>query len=129
MIGNGDVRSPAHIERLKAHTGCDGVMIGRAAVGNPWIFQRRDRRHVPRAEMAAVIGFHWQAMLDYYGPQQGLLLFRKHLKRYLAPLGLERALQRSILTCEDRRQLEALLGQAGLPMSQGPAEPSAVGAS
>jgi hypothetical protein len=43
VIANGDVTTVAEIEQIKAETGCDGVMIGRAAIGNPWIFSRLDR--------------------------------------------------------------------------------------
>lgn len=40
VIGNGDVKTPEQVQELKSLTGCDGVMIGRGAVGNPWIFQQ-----------------------------------------------------------------------------------------
>ena len=46
VIGNGDVKTVSDIERMKKHTGCEAVMIGRAAVGNPWIFSRLDRSQV-----------------------------------------------------------------------------------
>ena len=41
VIGNGDVKCMADIELIKRQTGCDGVMIGRGAIGHPWIFQRK----------------------------------------------------------------------------------------
>ena len=86
VIGNGDVLRVEDIQRLRDHTGCDGVMIGRGAIGNPWIFQRRDRRLVPPCEIVATVRRHAQHMAAYYGEREGLVLFRKHLTRYLQPL-------------------------------------------
>ncbi|MEZ4645333.1 MAG: tRNA-dihydrouridine synthase family protein [Chloroflexota bacterium] len=83
VIGNGDVNTPADIDRMKAHTGCDAVMIGRAAIGNPWIFARRDRDSLALADAVQAIRLHVREMLAYYGDPHGLILFRKHLKRYL----------------------------------------------
>ena len=58
VIANGDVRTVADIERIKAHTGCPAVMIGRGAIGNPWIFSRLDRGQVPSEEVKRIIHTH-----------------------------------------------------------------------
>jgi nifR3 family TIM-barrel protein len=83
VIGNGDVRCVADIERMKRQTGCDGVMIGQSAMGHPWIFQRRDFDDVPFAEKAAMVRRHLTAMVEFYGEEKGVVLFRKHAVRYL----------------------------------------------
>jgi tRNA-dihydrouridine synthase B len=83
VLGNGDVACVADIERIKQHTGCDGVMIGHGAMGHPWIFQRRDREDVPFADKTAMMRRHLLAMVDYYGEEKGVVLFRKHAVRYL----------------------------------------------
>jgi tRNA-dihydrouridine synthase B len=100
VIGNGDVRTVADIERLKSYTGCHAVMIGRAAVGNPWIFSRLDRYQVPPEQVHQTMLLHLQRMLDFHGPERGLLLFRKHTNRYLAPYTLPADLRRHLLTSE-----------------------------
>ncbi len=84
VIGNGDVRNTADIEKIKAETGCDGVMIGRAAVANPWIFSRLDRDQVPNQLVEATLLNHLDAMLAFYG-ERGVITFRKYLKAILKP--------------------------------------------
>lgn len=83
VIGNGDVKCVADIERIKQHTGCDGVMIGRAAIGHPWIFQYKDRNHVSFHEKIELIKRHVSHMLEYYGQDVGVILFRKHVTKYI----------------------------------------------
>jgi nifR3 family TIM-barrel protein len=90
VIGNGDVRTVADIERLKAHTGCDGVMIGRGAIGNPWIFSRLDRAQVSQEQVQATMIRHLERMLEFYEDDHGLILFRKHASRYLSERRLTR---------------------------------------
>jgi nifR3 family TIM-barrel protein len=99
VIGNGEVQRVEDIQRLRDHTGCDGVMIGRGAIGNPWIFQRRDRRQVPAGEIVATIRRHAELMVDYYGERDGLVLFRKHLTRYLLPLQASEEIRAGLLSC------------------------------
>lgn len=111
VVGNGDVQRPEDISRLRRHTGCQAVMIGRAAIGNPWIFEGRDRRQVPPAEILATVQRHLEAMLSTYGPRQGVLLFRKHLTRYLQPLSPAADLRAAALVCTDAACLRLVLGQ------------------
>lgn len=108
VIGNGDVQTPDDIDRLKAATGCDGVMIGRAAVGNPWIFARQERAALTFADVTAVIRRHLDEMLAYYGDPAGLIGFRRHLKRYVAGLAVKRFVQ-PMLETEDTAVFADLL--------------------
>jgi tRNA-dihydrouridine synthase B len=83
VIGNGDVQTVADIERIITHTGCAAVMIGRGAIGHPWIFQHRDRHEVAFNEKALFISRHFERMRSFYGEGLALILVRKHIARYL----------------------------------------------
>lgn len=111
VLGNGDVKTVADIARIKAHTGCDGVMIGRAAIGNPWIFSRRDRDDVTFGERIAVLRRHLALNLDFYGQRGGLILFRKHAVKYIQGLPGEQALRVPLLTAESVAQFDQLVGE------------------
>ncbi|MEJ2011572.1 MAG: tRNA-dihydrouridine synthase family protein [Anaerolineales bacterium] len=115
VIGNGDVRTLDDIDRIKAHTSCDAVMIGRAAMGNPWIFQRKPRHHVSVEELSHVIELHLTRMLKFHGQVAGMLRFRKHLKRYLAPMNLPQPTLTGVLRCKDPDVLRKELRDLGLP--------------
>jgi nifR3 family TIM-barrel protein len=112
VLGNGDVRSVADIDRIKKFTGCDGVMIGRAAIGNPWIFSRKDRQEVTFEEKAALIRRHLSLMLGYSGEDYGLVLFRKHVVKYITEVRGAAALRGSFLTCETAEDFIVLLEEA-----------------
>jgi len=86
VIGNGDVCSVADIENIKRHTGCDAVMIGRGAIGNPWLFARRDLSTIPLEERLRVMERHLETMAAFYGVHHGTICFRKHLVKYVRGL-------------------------------------------
>ncbi|MDE3089716.1 MAG: tRNA dihydrouridine synthase DusB, partial [Chloroflexota bacterium] len=109
VLGNGDVRTVADIARIQAHTGCNGVMIGRAAIGNPWIFARKDREQVTAAEKIAVLRRHLALNLDFYGPDLGLLLFRKHAARYVQNLTGEEKPRVPLFTCKTLEEFDRML--------------------
>lgn len=101
VIGNGDVRVTNDIARMKSHTNCDAVMIGRAAIGNPWIFSYLDRENVKIQQVYDTMVFHLKRMFDFYGPEFGLVLFRKHTNKYLAPYSLPKDIKTDLLTETD----------------------------
>jgi nifR3 family TIM-barrel protein len=110
VIGNGDVRTVADIARMIVHTGCDGVMIGRAAIGNPWIFAGLDRESVSLEQRVALMRRHLALNLDFYGPRVGLVLFRKHAAKYIRHLPGEEMLRIPLLTAESVAAFDHVLG-------------------
>jgi nifR3 family TIM-barrel protein len=111
VLGNGDVKTVADIARIKAHTNCDGVMIGRAAIGNPWIFSGRDREDVSLEERIVLLRRHLTLNLDFYGQRGGLILFRKHAVKYINGLYGAAHLRVPLLTAESVTEFDDLLGQ------------------
>lgn len=82
VIANGDVTELSHIQKIKKLTKCDGVMIGRGALSNPWIFQGRDIKDVSIFERITLVNEHFDKVLKFYGHRSGMILFRKHIKNY-----------------------------------------------
>ncbi len=111
VIGNGDVRTIADKKRMLAETGCDAVMIGRGAIGNPWIFAGKDRSEVSHEEVRRTIIVHMGRMQDFYGPEEGLVLFRKHVTRYISLDPLSRDQRTQLLTCTTADAFVAFLDQ------------------
>ncbi len=91
LVANGDIDGPDKAEAVLAHTGADAVMVGRAAIGDPWIFHRIDHRlrHGTDApplsweERTSTILDHIRAIHEFYGPVHGVRVARKHIKQYI----------------------------------------------
>jgi tRNA-dihydrouridine synthase B len=92
VIANGDITCGQMAAAAFEATGADGIMIGRGAQGNPWIFGQiahylttgRSAAAPSRAEVAAQLLSHLEALHDFYGPEQGMRVGRKHIGWYLA---------------------------------------------
>ncbi len=89
VIGNGDLLSPQDVIKLFKETRCAGAMIGRGALGNPWIFQKililakgENAPDPSLAERENIIKCHLQMLVDWRGEAQGVKEFRKHLIWY-----------------------------------------------
>ncbi len=113
VIGNGDVDSPEAAERLLSQTGCDGVMIGRAAQGNPWIFGRTVRyletgevQEKPGPEQKRdMVLRHAALQLAYKGEYTGVREMRKHLAWYTVGMPHSARFRQLINTMERMEEL------------------------
>jgi len=83
VIANGDIDTPQKARWVLEQTGADGIMVGRAAIGKPWIFQqmKEGSDQVESALVKAVVLEHFEQMISHYD-DYGAILFRKHLHTY-----------------------------------------------
>jgi len=83
VIANGDIDSFEKAQWVKNYTGCDGLMIGRGAIGAPWIFYqlKHASKDIPLEIRHQIIMEHYDRMVEFYGAR-GVMMFRKHIHTY-----------------------------------------------
>lgn len=111
VLGSGDVRTVADIDRMKKHTHVDGVMIGRAAIANPWIFARMDRDQVTPQMVQELVHKHLARCVEFYGDEDGSRLFRKYAVQYLLMHTLTREERKEILKPRPSGEFAKMLDQ------------------
>lgn len=109
VLANGDVNSLADIQKIIDLTNCDGVMIGRAALRNPWIFSGMDQDQVTLTQRLDLLSDHLDLMIQFYGLESGLILFRKYIKFYLDISNLGKELRSELYNQRDPLKLKASL--------------------
>ena len=117
VIGNGDVTDGQSAERLLTQTGCDGVMIGRAARGNPWIFSQvaaylEDGTVLPKPDIEEVkktILEHARLQLETKGEYTGIREMRKHVSWYTTGYPNSARLRQVVNLTENFEELCALV--------------------
>ncbi|MFC4303128.1 tRNA dihydrouridine synthase DusB [Cohnella boryungensis] len=118
VIGNGDVFTPEDAKRLLEHTNCDGVMIGRGALGNPWMLYRTVHFLTtgellpdpsPR-ERIRIAMLHMDRLTELRGEKVAVREMRKHLAWYLKGLPDSAAAKNSIMELQSRAEVESELG-------------------
>lgn len=120
VIGNGDVTDCISAEQMLKQTGCDGIMIGRAARGNPWIFRQaaaylENGTMIPkpdREEMRETVLRHARLQLEYKGEYTGVREMRKHVSWYTAGMPNSARLRQSVNMAESFEELERLVEEA-----------------
>jgi tRNA-dihydrouridine synthase B len=127
VIGNGDLQNPEDVVRMRAHTGCAGVMIGRGAFGNPWLFRDaqalvagRPKPAAPHAgERFRVALEHARLALRLQGDTRKTVVeFRKHLGWYTKGLHGASDLRQRLFQIESIAQAEAIFLEYLDPVAQ-----------
>ncbi|MDD2722497.1 MAG: tRNA dihydrouridine synthase DusB [Methylovulum sp.] len=104
IIANGDIDSPEKAKQILDSTGADALMIGRAAQGNPWIFQQTNHflntgRRLAEPDMSSIqpilVG-HLEALYRFYGDISGVRIARKHITWYCQALAMPQSIQNAI---------------------------------
>lgn len=117
VIGNGDLRTPEDVMRMKEETGCDAFMVGRGAKGNPFIFSQMktyfEKGYLPQkpelSEVAATMLRHTRMMIEHKGEYTGMHEMRKHVAWYTAGYQNSSKLREQVNHIESYEELKGLL--------------------
>lgn len=116
VIGNGDVFTPEDALRIKETTNCDGIMIARGSMGNPWIFKQVNRvlkgkeiLPVTNEEKIDMCLRHYQLALKYDGERKAVREMRKHSSWYMKGLPNSSEFRNTINTTDDSEKVMKML--------------------
>jgi tRNA-dihydrouridine synthase B len=125
VVANGDIATPEEAKQVLEHTGADGVMIGRAAQGRPWIFREIEHylstgEKLPPplvSEIHSVLVAHLHDLYAFYGRETGVKVARKHISWYtkgLAGSASFRHRMNQLETCEEQLdEVNRFFGELG----------------
>lgn len=102
VIGNGDVKSTADAERMQQYTGCDLVMVGRASMGNPWVFSGKEKD-------AGILPEHFELLLEEKGTKRACMEMRKYFAWYTKGMRGAAELRQKINTAERPEDINAII--------------------
>ena len=117
VFGNGDIDSPAKALRYKNKYGVDGIMIGRASIGNPWFF--REVKHYLKTgkilppptidERVSVVKQHLDFSLKWKGERVGIVEMRRHYGNYFKGIPNFKPIRKQLVTIDDKEELIAVI--------------------
>ncbi|MBC8346640.1 MAG: tRNA dihydrouridine synthase DusB [Candidatus Marinimicrobia bacterium] len=117
VIGNGDIKSPQDVIRMFEETGCDGVMIGRSALGNPWFFKEAVALYKGESlpdspninERAEKCLEHLDQMIEFHGERVGINLMRKHFGWYIRGFTGAAVIRKALVVAADKDEMVTIL--------------------
>lgn len=125
IFGNGDIDSPEKALEYKNRYGVDGIMIGRGAIGHPWIFNEikhflHTGTHLPSPtidQRVEVCKKHLQRSFEWKGPVVGILEMRRHYANYLKGLPNIKEYRSKLVTSLVKEEIESLLDEIAVKYS------------
>ncbi len=129
IIGNGDVRDIAHAKALAEQTGCDGVMIGRAIFGNPWLFADKGMEEVSTddeesrkfwlhqsasvsvEEKLKVMVEHTKLFMELLGDIKNFAIMKKHYKAYCNGFAGAKELRMKLMDSSSAEEVEVIVNE------------------
>jgi tRNA-dihydrouridine synthase B len=117
LIGNGDIHTPEDALEMFTKTSCDGIMIGREAVKNPWIFRQvrnflsngEYSSEIPVSERKRLCLKHFDLSIQYLGEYKGMLEMRKLYQNYFKALPNIKHFKQKVFSCTDTEQIRNLI--------------------
>lgn len=126
VIGNGDIRSPADTKRMLDETGCDAIMIGRAAMGDPWLIKRvvdyletgiLDDEPGSDERIAMCLK-HARSLCELEGERKGIKMMRGQAPWYIKGMPGSAKVKNKITQIGTYRELEDILDQYQIELTQ-----------
>jgi len=109
VIGNGDIKSYADGRRMIRETGCDGVMIGRAALGTPWIFSEKAQANPSLSYRIAALSRHLELIAQFFPADKILAKVKNQAGKYFKGVNGGSVIRKKIYDAQSFTQLQNLL--------------------
>ncbi len=110
LIGNGDVRDTEDARIKAVQSGCDGVMLGRAMFGNPWVFAGRKNEDTPLAEKLAAL-LELARGFEKLSPPKNFTILKKHIKAFVTGFAGAAELRVLLMSAASAAELETIIAK------------------
>jgi tRNA-dihydrouridine synthase B len=118
VIGNGDIVTPENALAMKKETGCDAVMIGRAAIGNPWLFSQvislmngKEKVFPNQTERFNVMATYLNTSIECFGEKRACRMMRSHLGWFVKGLRFSSSFRESIKGISTKKEALSFIGE------------------
>jgi nifR3 family TIM-barrel protein len=111
ILGNGDAESVEHAKHLAEISGADGVMLGRAIFGNPWLFSTISKSELSPQEILETLIKHTELYESYFAGAKSFAVMKKHFKSYISGLPNHKELQCKLMEAKTAQEVGIIIGE------------------